>query len=118
MRSFLPTWLALAAIIAVQMATLVVAPEDPAARELAWSPPATVLVAVVVITATGAWAFPRVRATTWMIGAMATTLIGLLHGELSAAPAEELFGFYAIAAILLAVGAVERARTEAPVAES
>ena len=110
-RSFLPTWFCLTCIVAVQMLTLIVLPEQPEVRVMAWGWTASVQVAVCVVTTVGVWAFPKIRAGVWLIGAMCSTLLGLLHGAGGpTVPPEETFLFFCVAAILLAVGAWERAR--------
>lgn len=113
-RGFLPTWFALAGIVAVQMLGLFTLPESPRTRPMEWSPMATIVVAVVVLTLVAAWALPKVRAACLLIGAMSTTLLAMRHTLVGfhqpVPPQHELFVFYTVAAVLLAVGAYERAR--------
>lgn len=78
-----------------------------------WTSAATLVGVIAAVTATGAWAFPKIRAMTWLIGALCITLVALAHAAWSSGPpppGNELFSFYCIAAILLAIGAWERAR--------
>ena len=113
-RGFLPTWFALAGIVAVQMIGLVALPESPTARPMAWSPMATIVGGVVVCTLVAAWALERTRAMALLVGAMSITLLAMRHALVDFGtpepPASELFVFYTVAAVLLATGAYERAR--------
>ncbi len=116
-RSFLPTWLAVAGIVALHMASLGLLQTSPRTRAPAWSPDASGLVAIVIVTAVGAWAFPASRATAWLVGAMCTVILAMHHAitpfHAPVPPPVELLAFYATGATLLAVGAREWARSGA-----
>ncbi|MEZ4323234.1 MAG: hypothetical protein R3F61_37565 [Myxococcota bacterium] len=114
-RGFLPTWIGAAGILAIQMVVTGLLREVPDAREVAWSQDASLLVAVLVFTVAGAWAFPHVRAMVWLIGSLCAALLGMQHAIAPgpAAPNEEVFAFYSVGAVLLAIGAWERARSSA-----
>lgn len=113
-RSFLPTWFAVAGILGVQMVILALMPDPLHMRSPAWSGHASIVAFFVVVTASAAWAFPRVRAMSWLIGAICVMLVAMQHtvvvGHGQAPPPVELFAFYTAAAVLLAAGAWERAR--------
>lgn len=113
-RGFLPTWIALTGIVAVQMIALFTLPEHPRARVMEWSPAARAVVSLAVAALTAAWALPRLRATSLLIGAMSITLVTMRHSIVTfhgpVPPQHELFVFYTAAAVLLAAGAVDRAR--------
>lgn len=113
-RGFLPTWFALAGIVAVQMIGLVALPESPDARPMQWSPMASIVALVVLGTLVASWALARTRAMALLIGAMSVTLLAMRHALVGfhapVPPASELFAFYTVAAVLLAAGAYERAR--------
>ena len=110
-RAFLPTWFGLAGIVAMQVAIVVLLSDTPRERAVGWSADALIGLVLSMVVVTGAWAFPKVRAATWLIGAMAWTLLGLVHQQRAPLPPpEEVFGFFVVASIFLAIGAWERAR--------
>ena len=113
--SFLPTWIATALLIAVQMTFVLFLyePHEPRPAQVD-SPNAVVLGLLVLGTGIAVWAFTAVRPMTLLTGSMAVTVLALDHAAVpfhtAPPPAEELFAFYTVAAVLLAAGAVLEAR--------
>lgn len=114
-RTFVPTWVATALLIAVQMcwALFLYEPPEPRAATL-YTADVLILALIVVGTGIAVWAFRAVRAMTLLTGSLVVTVLALDHAvvppHLAPPPPEELFAFYTVAAVLLAVGAVLEAQ--------
>ena len=85
---------------------------SPRARPPAWTFDASVVLAIVVVTGVGAWAFRRARSAVWLAGAMAATLVAIGHTlvpfHAPVPPTIEFLALFGASAILLGGSVVDR----------